>query len=69
MASPAIARPKSSSVIAAKRDASEQDRTALPPILASLFAENESIVPNAEFPKRERGELGELDEILKAILE
>lgn len=56
-------------VLAAKRDASERDRTALPAILASLFEKNESIVPTAEFPKRERGELGELDKILKAILE
>ena len=55
-------------VLAVKRDASEQDRTALPPILASLFAENESLVPAAEFPKRERGELGELDEILRREL-
>lgn len=37
-------------------------------VLASLFAENESLVPAAEFPKRERGELGELDEILRREL-
>ena len=56
-------------VLAAKRDASERDRTALPPVLASLFAENETLVPAAQFPQRERGNLSELDEILKAILE
>jgi len=56
-------------VLAAKRDASERDRTAIPAILASLFEKNESIVPAAEFPKRERGELGELDVILRSSLE
>ena len=52
-------------VLAAKRDASERDRTALPPVLASLFAENESIVPAAQFPKREQPGIDLLDAILR----
>ena len=56
-------------VLAAKRDASERDRTALPSILASLFAENESVVPTADYPKRDRGGLEALDAILRTILD
>lgn len=55
-------------VLTAKRDASERDRTLLPPDLASLFKENESLVPAAQFPKRERAELEELDAVLQSIL-
>ena len=51
-------------ILAAKRDASERDRTTLPPVLSALFAENESLVPAAAFPKQERGNLSELNEIL-----
>ena len=56
-------------ILATKRDASERDRTALPPVLASLFAENESVLPAAQFPKRERGGLEALDTILRTILD
>ena len=48
-------------ILSAKRNASECDRVALPPILSALFAENESIVPAAEFPMRTHGRVNELD--------
>ena len=55
-------------VLAAKRDASECDRIALPPVLASLFKENEKCIPAAEFPTREHADAAELDSILRKSL-
>lgn len=52
-------------ILAAKRDASERDRTALPPVLDALFKENESLVTTAVFPKREHADVDELDEIFR----
>ncbi len=60
-----VARAAIDDILAAKRDASERDRIVLPPALATLFAENERLVPEAVFPKRERGEFDELDDILR----
>ena len=56
-------------ILAAKRDASERDRTALPLVLSVLFAENESLVPAAEPPKRELETTGTnaLDDILRTM--
>ena len=55
-------------ILSAKRNASERDRVALPPILSALFAENESIVPAAEFPKRERTGNTCLNALFQSIL-
>ena len=55
-------------IIAAKREASERDRIALPPVLSALFAENESLVPAAEFPKREHMGSDEVDTNLKKLV-
>ena len=57
-------------ILAAKRDASERDRTTLPSILSALFAENESLIPAEEFPKRELETAGTnaLDDILRTIV-
>ncbi len=63
-----VARAAIDDILAAKRDASERDRTALTPVLASLFAENESLVLAAEFPKKEKADLGQLDAILRLLI-
>ena len=55
-------------VLAAKRDASERDRIALPPVLASLFKENEHLITTSVFPKREHTGVDELDEIFRITL-
>ena len=62
------ARSAIGNILAAKRIASERERIALPPVLSALFAENESIVPAAAFPKRTRGEFEELDALLRRYL-
>lgn len=56
-------------VLAAKRDASERDRIALPPVLDALFTENERLVPTAVFPNRDHADVDELDEIFRIICE
>ncbi len=55
-------------VLAAKRGASERDRIALPPVLASLFMENEHIVPAAQFGENHRSDIDKLDHILQESL-
>ncbi len=55
-------------VLAAKRDASERDRTPLPPVLAILFEKNEHLVSIAEFPAREQADVDELDEFFRSIV-
>ena len=55
-------------VLAAKRDASECDRITLPPVLASLFKENESCIPEVQFLKRESEEIDALDELFRFVL-
>ena len=59
------ARTAIDAVLAAKRDASERDRIPLPSALASLFAENETLVPSAAFPGKEKAETENLDAILR----
>lgn len=54
-----------SAVLAAKRDASERDRIALPPALSALFLENESLVHAAKFPDKERPREAELNAVLQ----
>ena len=55
-------------VLAAKRDASERDRIALPPVLDALFKENERGIPDAPFPKQNTVGMASLDAILRAIV-
>ncbi len=55
-------------VLAAKRDASERDCIAMPLVLSELFENNENLVPEAEFPKRERARPEDLNELLKDIV-
>ena len=55
-------------VLVAKRDASERDCIAMPLVLSELFENNENLVPEAEFPKRERARLEGLNELLKDIV-
>ena len=55
-------------ILAAKRDASERDRTTLPPLLSALFAENEAIVPVAASLKKGNSNVEVLDELLQLIL-
>ena len=55
-------------VLAAKRDASERDRIALPPVLAALFKENERLVSEVQIPKLKSGKLDALDEIFRTLL-
>lgn len=55
-------------VLSAKRDASERDRIALPPVVAILFEKNEHLVPIAEFPAREQADVDELDEFFRIVL-
>ena len=52
-------------VLAAKRDASERDRIALPPVLAELFKKNEDLVPAAVFPQQGQQEIEVLNGILR----
>ncbi|MBR1836376.1 MAG: nucleotidyltransferase domain-containing protein [Kiritimatiellae bacterium] len=59
------ARTAIDAVLAAKRDASERDRIPLPSALAALFAENESLVPAAAFPDKEKPATEDLDDILR----
>ena len=56
-------------VLAAKRDASESDRIALPPILTALFAENERLLPTAEFPYKGQPDLSALDLLFQEALD
>ena len=55
-------------VLTAKRDASERDRIALPPVLAMFFEKNELLVPVAEFPARDQADVNELDEFFRIVL-
>ncbi len=55
-------------VLAAKRDASERDRIALPPVLEALFKENECLVSEVQIPKLKSGKLDALDEIFRTLL-
>ena len=55
-------------VLAAKCAASERDRIALPPVLGSLFKENEHIVPAAQFGENHRSDIDKLDHILQESL-
>ena len=55
-------------ILAAKRDASERDRTTLPSILSALFAENECVIPATVFPKREKGTIENLNLLLQTFL-
>ena len=62
------AREAINDILAAKRDASERDRTTLPSILSALFAENEAIVPVAASLKKGNSNVEVLDELLQLIL-
>ena len=55
-------------VLAAKRDASERDRIPLPPVLTSLFKENENLVPAVQFGENHRSDIHKLDQILQESL-
>ncbi len=63
-----VAREAIDTVLAAKRDASERDRIALPPVLEALFKENERGIPDAPFPKQNTIGMASLDAILRAIV-
>lgn len=52
-------------VLASKSTASESVRIPLPPLLATLFAENEHLVPAAIFPEKERPDNRKLDELFR----
>lgn len=55
-------------VLVAKCEASERDCIALPSVLSAVFAENESIVPAAAFPRRDNSNVAVLDDVLQSSL-
>ena len=55
-------------ILAAKRDASECDRIALPPVLAELFKKNEDLVLAAVFSARDQADVNKLDGFFRNTL-